>query len=153
MPAEGPLLWPATSSNAATVDRNLLAFFDAYARKDQKAVPSVTSSQTAPDPDAMSELQYLRRSSPHHAPRLPPPARRERRPRRRGGPGMKRDPLAPVFDEEYLNLVSYELVNQRQGEKAIEVLRLNVDPHPGSANAMDSLSEALELRLQRSGSR
>ena len=31
------------------------------------------------------------------------------------------------------------------GDKAIEVLRLNADAHPASANAMDSLSEALEL--------
>ena len=131
----------------ATVHRHLLAFFDAYVRKDPQALAAVTSTQMAPGPGAMIELQYL----PAIEPAI---TRREFRrlldenPARAGvaaRESMTRDPLAAVFDEEYLNLLGYELLNQRQGEKAIEVLRLNVDAHPASANAMDSLSEALEL--------
>ena len=59
--------------------------------------------------------------------------------------GLARDPQAVLFEEAYLNTLGYERLNQRQGDKAIEVLRLNADAHPASANAMDSLSEALEL--------
>jgi tetratricopeptide (TPR) repeat protein len=129
------------------VHRHLLAFFDAYVRGDQQALAAVTRNQTAPEPGAMIELQHL----PAIAPAI---TRREFRrlldenPSRAGAAareGLVRDPLASVFEEEYLNLLGYELLNQRQGEKAIEVLRLNVDAHPGSANSMDSLSEAFEL--------
>ena len=131
----------------AAVHRQLLTFFEAYVRKDRQALASITGHHMAPGPGAMIESQYL-------APIEPAITRREFRrlldenPARAAAAareGLQRDPFAAVFGEEYLNLLGYELLNQRQGEKALEVLRLNVDAHPRSANAMDSLSEALEL--------
>ena len=36
------------------------------------------------------------------------------------------------------------MLQRGQGEKAVEILTLMVEAHPGSANAHDSLSEVLE---------
>ena len=63
--------------------------------------------------------------------------------------GVARDPQAAVFEEAWLNAVGYELTQAGQRPLGLDVFRLNVEAHPGSANAADSLSEALEEAGQR----
>jgi hypothetical protein len=63
--------------------------------------------------------------------------------------GLARDPQAAVFDETWLNAVGYELMQTGQRPVGLDVFRLNVEAHPTSANAADSLSEALEEAGER----
>ena len=46
-----------------------------------------------------------------------------------------------IANENELNLYAYQLMNQGQQDKAIEMFRLNTERHPKSANAWDSLGE------------
>jgi len=46
-----------------------------------------------------------------------------------------------VATENELNLYAYQLMNQGQQDKAIEMFKLNTERHPKSANAWDSLGE------------
>ncbi len=46
--------------------------------------------------------------------------------------------------EQPINLVGYQFLGQREFDKAIAVFRYNLELHPTSANAHDSLGEALE---------
>jgi glyoxylase-like metal-dependent hydrolase (beta-lactamase superfamily II) len=46
------------------------------------------------------------------------------------------------FDESEINLLGYGLLSRKRVADAIAILRLNVEEHPGSANAYDSLAEA-----------
>ncbi len=46
-----------------------------------------------------------------------------------------------IATENELNLYAYQLTNQGQQDKAIEMFRLNTERHPKSANAWDSLGE------------
>lgn len=46
-----------------------------------------------------------------------------------------------IATENELNLYAYQLMNQGQQDKAIEMFRLNTERHPKSANAWDSLGE------------
>jgi tetratricopeptide (TPR) repeat protein len=46
------------------------------------------------------------------------------------------------FDEWSINDLGYELINSERFEEAIEVLKLNTEVFPESANAYDSLAEA-----------
>jgi len=47
-----------------------------------------------------------------------------------------------ISTENELNLYGYQLLNQRQTDKAIEMLALNAKRHPESPNVWDSLGEA-----------
>jgi len=55
------------------------------------------------------------------------------------------DALATATEIE-LNNYGYQLLNQNQFDKAIEVLTLNTQRHPKSANTWDSLGEAYALK-------
>ncbi len=46
--------------------------------------------------------------------------------------------------EQPINLVGYQFLGQKEVDKAIAVFRYNLELHPASANAHDSLGEALE---------
>jgi tetratricopeptide (TPR) repeat protein len=46
------------------------------------------------------------------------------------------------FSEEELNTLGYQLLGMKQVKEAIEILRLNVQAFPKSANVYDSLGEA-----------
>jgi tetratricopeptide (TPR) repeat protein len=46
-----------------------------------------------------------------------------------------------IATENELNLYAYQLMNQGQQDKAIEMFKLNTERHPKSANAWDSLGE------------
>jgi len=49
-------------------------------------------------------------------------------------------------DESGINLLGYSLLRRRQVNEAIEVLKLNVEAYPQSANVYDSLGEAYMVR-------
>ena len=51
-------------------------------------------------------------------------------------------PADPI-DEQRLNNLGYSYLAERAFETAIGIFRLNASAHPQSANAMDSLAEAL----------
>jgi hypothetical protein len=46
--------------------------------------------------------------------------------------------------EGIVNLLGYQLLGEGKGGEALAVFRTNAERHPGSANAQDSLGEALE---------
>ncbi len=48
----------------------------------------------------------------------------------------------PIATENEMNSYGYQLLNQKEFDKAIEVFKLNTVSHPSSANAFDSLGEA-----------
>ena len=49
-----------------------------------------------------------------------------------------------MFDADWLNGFGYELLQRNQKDRAIAIFQLNGEAHAASANAHDSLSEALE---------
>ena len=51
-----------------------------------------------------------------------------------------------INDERQLNSLGYELLGKRSFAEAIEVFKLNVENHPDSWNAYDSLAEAYAAR-------
>ena len=56
---------------------------------------------------------------------------------------LERDPAAPAIAENRLNRLGYQYLSQNQPEDALAVFRLYVALYPDSANAHDSLGEAL----------
>jgi tetratricopeptide (TPR) repeat protein len=54
---------------------------------------------------------------------------------------MMKDAIA-ISTENELNLYGYQLMNQGNHDKAIEIFILNTQRHPKSANTWDSLGEA-----------
>jgi pimeloyl-ACP methyl ester carboxylesterase len=53
-----------------------------------------------------------------------------------------REPQQPIVNERVLNTLGYALLGSGQLSQAINVFRLNVEAHPTSANAYDSLADA-----------
>ncbi|HXD76524.1 MAG TPA: DUF2911 domain-containing protein [Puia sp.] len=58
---------------------------------------------------------------------------------------IKKDAVA-VGTEAELNAYGYQLMNQKEQDRAIEVFILNTQRHPSSANCFDSLGEAYALK-------
>jgi tetratricopeptide (TPR) repeat protein len=58
---------------------------------------------------------------------------------------IKKDAVA-VGSENELNAYGYQLLNDKEQDKAIEVFVLNTQRHPASANCFDSLGEAYALK-------
>jgi tetratricopeptide (TPR) repeat protein len=54
----------------------------------------------------------------------------------------KEKPGAALLSEESINQLGYLLLQANRKSEAMDVLRLNIDAHPKSANAYDSLAEA-----------
>jgi dienelactone hydrolase len=132
--------------------RYQLTFFDAFVRRDAAARERLATPPAPAGPGPLIEI----RQRPAVVPAV---ARAEFRalvdrdmPRAMqvAREGLPRDPAAAVFEEGWLNALGYELLQRGQGDKSLEVFRLLVDAHPASANALDSLSEALETLGQRS---
>jgi tetratricopeptide (TPR) repeat protein len=53
-----------------------------------------------------------------------------------------RQPDAALIQEDYINNLGYSLMTQRRMKEAIDILKLNVEAYPQSANTYDSLAEA-----------
>jgi tetratricopeptide (TPR) repeat protein len=58
---------------------------------------------------------------------------------------MMTDAIA-IATENELNLYGYQLLNQGDHDKAIEIFKLNTQRHPKSANAWDSLGEGYAIK-------
>jgi len=54
----------------------------------------------------------------------------------------KKDPKAAIFPEDVVNIMGYEYMQAGDNKRALEILRLNADAYPNSANVYDSLSDA-----------
>jgi dienelactone hydrolase len=54
----------------------------------------------------------------------------------------KGDPKAEIFPEEIVNLMGYDYLQASDNQRALEILKLNVQAYPNSPNAYDSLSDA-----------
>ena len=52
------------------------------------------------------------------------------------------EPHSPIIGESEFNVLGYEIKGKKQIAQAIGIFRLNVEAHPLSANAYDSLAEA-----------
>ncbi|MFI4982188.1 MAG: tetratricopeptide repeat protein, partial [Nevskiales bacterium] len=52
------------------------------------------------------------------------------------------DPAAFDFDEDELDTLGYHLLHIGQFKNAVRIFQLNVEAHPQSGNAYDSLAEA-----------
>jgi tetratricopeptide (TPR) repeat protein len=126
--------------------RHQRTFFDAFVKGDAAARTRLGQQPDTPGGGALIEV----RERPAVVPAI---TRREFRPMldadapramRLAREGLARDPLAAVFDDAYLNALGYEMLQRSQPDKAIDLFTLNVEAHPASANAYDSLSEALE---------
>ena len=54
----------------------------------------------------------------------------------------KKDPKATLFPEAPVNVLGYEYMQSGDNKTAIEILKLNVEAYPQSANVYDSVSDA-----------
>jgi hypothetical protein len=54
------------------------------------------------------------------------------------------DPAAPLFQEQTINQLGYQLLREGRAREGIELFRVNTELYPSSANTFDSLSEAYE---------
>jgi dienelactone hydrolase len=52
------------------------------------------------------------------------------------------DPKAQLFPEDQVNLIGYEHIQAGDNKGAIEIMKLNAQAHPASANVYDSLADA-----------
>jgi tetratricopeptide (TPR) repeat protein len=132
-----------------------LAFFDAFVKRVPGAAERLKPAAVAAGPGPLIEARErpavvpaiaraeFRALLDRDAPRAMQLARE----------GLGRDPHAAVFEEAWLNALGYELLQRGMGPKALEVFTLNAEAHPASANALDSLSEALEAAGDRGQAR
>ena len=54
----------------------------------------------------------------------------------------EKDPKATLFPEDVVNIMGYERMGTGDNKGAVEILKLNADAYPNSANVYDSLSDA-----------
>ncbi|MFZ2054305.1 MAG: hypothetical protein WAU81_08920 [Candidatus Aminicenantales bacterium] len=58
-------------------------------------------------------------------------------------------PDAYDFREQQLNSLGYQLLKTKKTKEAIEIIKLNVEAYPQSANVFDSLAEAYMINGDR----
>ena len=150
--ANGPRLRQAFE----TTNRYLLAFFNAYVKRDQSelaflrrdpaangapaglaTIRELPAVQPAPSVEAFRQMIVAR--GPAAAMAVFDAARRT-------------DPEAPLFNEAWLNQMAYRLLRDEKRAEAIAVFRAIVALNPASSNAYDSLAEALEAAGERAES-
>jgi hypothetical protein len=131
-----------------TTNRYLLAFFNAYVKRDQAelaylrrdpaangapaglaTIRELPAVEPAPTVEAFQTLILAR--GPQAAMAAFYEARRT-------------DPEAALFNETRLNQLAYRLLRDEKRAEAIAIFRAIVELAPGSSNAYDSLAEALE---------
>ena len=137
-----------------TTNRYVLAFFNAYLKDDAGELAFLKRDPAANG--APADLATIR-ELPGIRP-APSPAEFERMIVEKGhaaamqefDAARARDGQAPLFDQNGLNAMGYRLLRQQgQQDAAHAVFRKVVDLYPGSTNAYDSLSEALEAAGNR----
>jgi len=121
-------------------------FFDAYVKGDTAALSRLSELPVSRSGGALIELTHL----PAIVPALSRAELQELVDRdvtqalARARQDLARDPLAPVFDATWLNATGYAQIQRGQRDRAMALFTLMTEAHPRSANAFDSLSEALE---------
>jgi hypothetical protein len=131
-----------------TTNRYVLAFFNAYVKGDAAELAFLRRDPASNGaPAGLATIRELPAIEPAPtsdafaaaiASRGFAPAMQELRAAR------VRDPQAPVFREATLNGVGYRLLRASKTDDAVALFRAIVEFYPGSSNAYDSLSEALE---------
>jgi dienelactone hydrolase len=64
-----------------------------------------------------------------------------------------RNPKSPVLDRGFVNRLGYTAIQAGDTKAAVAIMQVNVDARPGSANAWDSLGDALLADGQREEAR
>ena len=132
-----------------TVCRHILNFFNAYLKRDARALEFINRS-----PRGDGAVENIAKFEIHNAIQPPPTEERFLRVVEQEGfehalklyhESRARAPRRPVFSESFLNQLGYRLVNQKRLAQAIEIFKLNVEAYPSSANVYDSLAEAYML--------
>ena len=54
----------------------------------------------------------------------------------------KKDPKTSIFPEDVVNILGYEYMQSGDNKRALEILKLNAEAYPDSANVYDSLGDA-----------
>jgi tetratricopeptide (TPR) repeat protein len=126
--------------------RYQLTFFDAYVKGDASAAARLSELPVSRSAGALVELTHL--------PAIAPALSRSQlqalvdtdidKAMTRARDDLARDPKAAVFDAAWLNATGYAYLQRNLRDRAIALLTLMTEAHPRSANAFDSLSEALE---------
>lgn len=66
---------------------------------------------------------------------------------------IKTNPKSPILDPAFVNFVGYLAIPQGQTKAAVAIMKVNVQSHPTSANAWDSLGDAYLAGGQRDQAR
>lgn len=147
--ANGPRLQQAFE----TTNRYVLAFFNAYVKRDQAELAFLRRDPAANGaPAGLATIRELPGVQP--APGL---QGFEAMIQQRGidtamatfRAARTRDPQAPLFNAAQLNRLGYRLLRAQKVTESIAVFRAVVELTPASSNAYDSLAEALETAGQR----
>ena len=136
-----------------TTNRYLLAFFNAYVKRDAAelaflrrdpaangapaglaTIRELPAVEPAPDVQAFQAMVMARGAQ------AAMPVFEEAR---------RKDPTAPLFVEARLNQIAYRLLRNDRRPDALVIFRKIVELYPASSNAHDSLAEALEAAGER----
>jgi hypothetical protein len=135
-----------------TTNRYVLAFFNAYVKRDSAELAFLRRDPAANGaPAGLATIRELRAVEP-----APSVQAFETLINERGidsamvtfRAALARDPQAPLFSAVQLNRLGYRLLRARKVGESIPIFRAVVERVPGSANAYDSLAEALEAAGQ-----
>ena len=136
-----------------TTNRYVLAFFNAYVKRDAAELAFLRRDPAANGaPSGLATIRELPAVQP--APGL---QAFETMIHQRGidsamatyRAARARDPKAPLFNAAHLNRLGYRLLRAQKVNESIAVFRAVVELTPGSSNAYDSLAEALETAGQK----
>jgi dienelactone hydrolase len=64
-----------------------------------------------------------------------------------------KDPKSPILEAAFVNFLGYTALQQGDAKDSVAIMRVNVDGHPASANAWDSLGDAYLADGQRDQAR
>ncbi|OQY30375.1 MAG: hypothetical protein B6244_00520 [Candidatus Cloacimonetes bacterium 4572_55] len=132
------------------VNQYALNFFDAYVKRDKKALTFLGNKPTDngfPADVATADIREVEN---------PPPGERDVIDMIMNGEiegavkifkrFQDEDPELEIFQEGPMNNLGYQLVGQQRVDDALEVFKLNVEAYPDSWNCYDSLAEAYNLK-------
>jgi hypothetical protein len=131
-----------------TTNRYVLAFFNAYVKKDAAELAFLRRDPAANGaPAGLATIRELPAVEPAPSLQAFETLLNERGAEvamRTFQAARARDPQAPLFNPVRLNRLGYNLLRARKTAESVAVFRAVVELTPTSANAHDSLAEALE---------
>ena len=136
-----------------TTNRYVLAFFNAYVKRDTAELAFLRRSPEANGaPPGLATIRELPAVSP-----APSVQGFEALINERGidsamvtfRAALARDPQASLFTAPQLNRLGYRFLRERKVNESIPIFRAAMKLYPASANAYDSLAEALEAAGER----